>query len=229
MVGAAAMAVTEAFTLLYAWWATPISTAMGLGGSASVFAGGRLSPLTFATHGITPLGYAAFGFVLGVTAGVLVRRAVPAMAVTLAIFVAVQVVMPLWLRPHIIPPARTIVTAESSQARSPASGGLAASVVPGQPGAWIISSGAVNVSGQPVAAIPAACIPTEGTPGAPRSGSQTEAGLSQCLEGDGIRVAISYQPASRYWALQGIETGIFLVLALALSGFCLRRLGRRKS
>jgi hypothetical protein len=39
----------------------------------------------------------------------------------------------------------------------------------------------------------------------------------------------SYQPASRYWPLQLIETGIFLALALALAGFCFWLLGRRRA
>jgi hypothetical protein len=76
-----------------------------------LFSQGRFSSLVFATHGITPLGYAAFAFTLGTaTAGALIRRTVPAMAVTLAIFAAVQVAMPLWVRPHLIPPDRTIAT-----------------------------------------------------------------------------------------------------------------------
>ena len=32
----------------------------------------------------------------------------------------------------------------------------------------------------------------------------------------GYRGFVTYQPASRYWAFQGIETGIFVVLAAAL-------------
>lgn len=34
----------------------------------------------------------------------------------------------------------------------------------------------------------------------------------------------AYQPASRYWPLQWYETGIYLALALALTGFCLWRI-----
>ena len=176
LIGAAAMAVTEAFSLLQAWWAAPIGQATGLGGSVSVFSGGRFSPFVFPTGGIAPLGYAAFGFALGVTAGLLIRRAVPAMAVTLAIFAAVQVVMPLWVRPHLFPPDQTIATIESTQRdlqrlqRRPPT--LTASVVPGQPGAWIISSEAVNAAGQPVTSCPPPArrprrIPTA-APAAPR-------------------------------------------------------------
>jgi hypothetical protein len=32
--------------------------------------------------------------------------------------------------------------------------------------------------------------------------------------------AVTYQPASRFWAFQGIETAIFLIFALLLAGFC---------
>jgi hypothetical protein len=45
----------------------------------------------------------------------------------------------------------------------------------------------------------------------------------------GIREAITYQPASRYWPLQWLETGIFLALALVLAGCCFWRLGRRRT
>ena len=57
----------------------------------------------FDARGIVPIGYAAFAFALGVTVGMLVRRTVPAMAITLAVFVAVQVAMPLLVRAHLMP------------------------------------------------------------------------------------------------------------------------------
>ncbi len=41
LTGVAAMAVTEAFSLLQAWWAAPIGRAVGLGGSASILTEGR--------------------------------------------------------------------------------------------------------------------------------------------------------------------------------------------
>ena len=110
LIGVAAMAVTEAFSLLQAWWAAPIGKAVGLGGSASIFSEGRFGWFVFPTHGITPLGYAAFGFALGVTAGLLARRPVPAMAITLAIFAAVQFITPLWIRPHLFPTSQTTAT-----------------------------------------------------------------------------------------------------------------------
>jgi hypothetical protein len=220
LTGLAAMAVTEALSLMYAWWADPIGKAIDLGGSTDVFSGGRFSSLVFATHGIAPLGYAAFAFALGTTAGALIRRTVPAMAVTLAIFAAAQIAMPLSVRPHLIPPDRTMATIQSVDLDY---GNLTATVVPGRPGAWIISSGAINAAGQTVTQLPAPCL------GASSLGLKIGGSPGPCLESHGFREAITYEPASRYWPLQWIETGIFLALALALAGFCFWRLGRRRT
>jgi hypothetical protein len=224
LAGLAAMAVTEALSLMQAWWADPISKAIGLGGPypfGSVFDQGRLGPFIFPTSGITPLGYAAFGFALGTAAGAFIRRVVPAMAVTLAIIAAVQIAIPLWVRPHLIPPDRTVISGPSFFASASVSvGTLAASTVPGQPEAWIISSLAVNAAGRPVSTIPAACLP-RGPVKAPDPG--------RCMARLGIREAITYQPASRYWPLQFIETGLLLALTLAIAGCCFWRLGRRRT
>jgi hypothetical protein len=226
--GLAAMAVTEGLSLMQAWWAAPIGRAVGLGGNGTNLAMGRFSSLVFATHGITPLGYAAFGFALGVTAGALIQRTVPAMAVTLAIFAALQIAMPLWIRPNLFPAERTVIPVSALQQISLNQGGLNGSHfnlgalnLPGQPGAWLLSSGAVNAAGQATSTTPAAC--TTQTDG------DSNAAFMACLASHGIREAISYQPASRYWAFQWTETGIYFALALALTGYCFRRLNRRLS
>jgi len=52
---------------------------------------------------------------------------------------------------------------------------------------------------------------------------------AQCMDKLGIREVVDYQPASRYWPIQLIETGIFLTLALALAGFCFWLLSRRRA
>jgi hypothetical protein len=228
LIGVAAMAVSEGFSLLQAWWAAPIGKAIGFGGSASILTEGRFGPFVFPSHGITPLGYAAFGFVLGVTAGLLIRRAVPAMAVTVAVFAIVQLITPLWIRPDLIPPDRTIATITAAGAAPIVVGDatitMGAAAVPGHPGAWITSTAAVNAAGQPTG-LPVGCqsaVPQlQGPGGSPR--------LSSCLSSHGVRVAISYHPVSSYWPLQFAEAGLFLALALALTWYCFWRLDRRRS
>jgi hypothetical protein len=226
--GLAAMAVTEALSLLFTWWAAPIGRAAGLGGSGKL-AMNQFDPLAFATHGITPIGYAAFAFALGVTAGALIRRTVPAMAVTLAIFAAVQIAMPLWIRPNLFPASHTTVaiTGDSTlnlyKTGSPHTFTFTLAAydgLPGQPEAWIRSSGAADAVGHPVGTVvPSACS------AAAISGGPGPA-LASCLTSRGIRIAVTYQPASRYWLFQLTETGIYLGLSLALAGYCFRRLSR---
>ena len=78
------------------------------------------------------------------------------MALTLAIFAALQVAMPLWVRPNLAPPDHMVlpVTALGAALASPSPGPggttytLLATGIPGQPGAWILSSGPVNAAAQ---------------------------------------------------------------------------------
>ena len=44
-----------------------------------------------------------------------------------------------------------------------------------------------------------------------------------------IREAVTYQPASRYWAFEWTETAMYLAMAVALAGYCSWRLSRRLS
>jgi ABC-type multidrug transport system ATPase subunit len=225
LTGLVAMAVTEALSLIYAWWANPISKAIGFGfpGTPKLFSEGEFSSVIFATHGITPLGYAAFAFTVATAAGALTRRSLPAMAITLAIFAAVQLAMPLWIRPYLTPPSHTTAAIEDADL---AYGTLTADVVPGHPGAWILTSHALNSAGQPVTAVPGACI-SPSTLG--QKGGSSATTPAQCMQSRGYREAISYLPVSRYWPLQWIETGIFLALALALAWFSFWRLSRRRT
>src|SRR3984957_1364536 len=226
--GLAAIFVTEALSLLFAWWAAPLGRAAGLGGSGNSLAMNQFNPLAFVPHGITPLGYAAFAFTLGVTAGALIRRTVPAMAVTLAIFAAVQIAMPLWIRPNLFPASHAVVSVSSettlnlyrTDSAHTFTFTLATDGLTGQPGAWIRSSGAADAAGHLVSTV----VPSACSPAASRSGPGPA--LANCLASRGLRIAVTYQPASRDWPLQWTETGIYLVLSLALAGSCFRRLSR---
>jgi hypothetical protein len=94
--GVAILAAIGLLSLMVTLWAHPIDE-VNLN---------RFTPGVFAARGIVPLGYAAFALALGASAGVLFRRVVPAIAVTLAIFAAVQFAIPAWVRPHLATPTR---------------------------------------------------------------------------------------------------------------------------
>lgn len=92
LVGAAAVAAAGLGSLGVDWWSGPIDKSAG-----DDFA--RMEPLLFAARGIVPIGYAAFAFAVGATVGLLIRRTLPAMAATLAVFLVVQIAMPTLVRP----------------------------------------------------------------------------------------------------------------------------------
>jgi hypothetical protein len=83
-------------SLMLTWWFRPIDLVNM----------NRLTPAVFGERGIAPAGYAAFAFALGVTAGVLIRRTLPAMAVALAAFAATRLAITYWVRPRLITPAQ---------------------------------------------------------------------------------------------------------------------------
>jgi len=222
LIGLAAMATAGLLSLMIAWWASPIDRALGMSSSSGAAAFGRIDPLMFAARGIAPVAYAAFAFALGVTAGVVIRRTLPAMAVTLAVFAVVQLAMPLWIRPHLIPPVHATVAINPAQLIGlMMSNNNTMTVIGGatEPGAWILSNQTITPAGHVFTGPPTpACL------------SQTNS-FTACQNSLGplhLRQVITYQPASRYWAFQWYETAIFLILALALAGFCFWRIRQRR-
>lgn len=155
----------------------------------------------FDIQGIVPVAYALFAVALGIAVGSVVRRVLPSLATTLAVFVALRVAVGVYLRPHYMTPITKLFP-------------LGAGGPPQS--AWILSSSFVNGHGQVLGdginlnQFPAACR-TEVLGGKGIRG--------QCLADHGFHQLFTYQPDSRFWAFQGIEAGIFLVLALALVGF----------
>jgi ABC-type transport system involved in multi-copper enzyme maturation permease subunit len=224
LVGLAAMATTGLLSLMTSWWASPIYHAAQKAGPNSLSIVDKIAPPLFGATGIAPVGYAAFAFALGVTAGVLIRRTIPAMAVTLVIFAGVQVVMPLLIQPHLIPPLQLTApfnanTANEIMISSP---GNTMTVVGNfsRPGAWVLSNQTISPSGR-VFTGPAASACLSST-----------APFQECqnwLNTQHLRQLISYQPASRYWPMQWLEMAIYLVLTAGLSLLCVWQVRRRRA
>ncbi len=110
LIGLVALTSAGLLSLMASWWMTPIYQATAKANSDSGV--DRLAPAVFGANGIVPLGYAAFGFALGLAFGVLIRRTIPAMAATLAVFAGIQIAWPRWIRPHLHEPASRHLTAQ---------------------------------------------------------------------------------------------------------------------
>jgi ABC-type transport system involved in multi-copper enzyme maturation permease subunit len=221
----ATAAAVGALSLAVSWWSEPIDGALSSthGGLPS-----RLTPVAFAMRGIAPVGYAVFALVLGVAIGIVLRRPLPAMALTLAIFTFVQIAMPLWVRSHLISPVQetvTITRARLDGIQSHGPGQPFRLTVSGRPGAWLLSNETVDATGA-VTALPAwmgDCLPGPPAPTATLSRAPVEASpLETCfarLTSEGYRQRLVYQPADRFWPLQWAETALFLALSGLLTWF----------
>jgi hypothetical protein len=226
-VGLASIATAGLLSYLLTWWAGPIDHING----------NRFAAITFSTRDITPLAYAAFAFALGTTVGLVLRRTLPAMALTLAVFIGIQILVPTTIRPHLLP--STTANFPINEANTRQSQGVYGQHMnfhfdlPIPKGAWVTSAPPVeNSSGQVVLISDyPGCFP--GAPGAARPGvTKARFNVNQigaCLTKYDLHESVTYQPASHYWPLQWVETGIFVALAGALSATCFWWIRRRQN
>jgi ABC-type transport system involved in multi-copper enzyme maturation permease subunit len=232
LVGTASVAATGLLSLMVTWWSAPMDHA-----DMNRFGSG-----VFGERDIVPLGYAAFAFALGVTAGVIIRRALPAMAVTLGVFLGVRLAFTYLLRQYLISPKHLTTPLSSvTQGFGSSNGGPESLFLgaPNLPNAWIYSTRAVDASGHALTpqvasgACPALAAPSGPPPGGGRHQVQASASAQNALQTCVTKLSatyhgvVTYQPASRYWLFQSYETGIFLAAALALLGLSVHWLRRR--
>ena len=180
-------AVAGAFSGLYSWYNQPF------------FASGYAIPFATRVFDLGGVAFAAWtlaAFSIGALAGMLIRRTVPAIAATLAVYAGLALATAGYLRQHYMTPLLT------SHPNLP---GSAWSV-----SQWYTKGGkfAFGAQGsQLVHTVSRLCPPRIGT-----------SGLSpgQCLTQHGYTAWTSYQPGSRFWPFQWIEGGWLLALSVLL-------------
>ncbi|MFB7944030.1 ABC transporter permease subunit [Kitasatospora phosalacinea] len=221
-VGAAVAAVAGLLSLVLSWWAAPVDRAYALPGQdGDPVLPGRFLPLVFGARGAVPVGWALFGFAVGVAAGLLLRRQVAAMAVVLGVLVAAQVLVPVLARPHLAAPARTesalVIDREHPGQIRLADGKLYVSAPVSLPGAWVLSTRTVDPAGRPFTGpVPPQCAP----------GSAALQDCQATINALGLVQRVAYQPGRRYWRFQWAETGALVLLSLALTAACAAALRR---
>jgi hypothetical protein len=200
-----------AISILVTWWSS----------SSNAEQLNQFDPGRFDLMDLVPVAYSLFAMALGITAGALLRRTLPAMAVTLAGFVAVRLVVTLWLRQHYISAVTTYYNVVRGYNPTGAFWRLGGGTL-GPNGQLIPQpNGIPYFDGIPQNALPSACASLANGPG-------NAAPSPSCLQAlSHYRAFITYQPASRFWAFQGIESGIFVVLAAALIAVAAMALLRR--
>jgi hypothetical protein len=214
--GLASVVTAGLFTLMATWWSSPIDRV-------------RDTPFSlFDVRDIAPIGYALFAFALGVALGALVRRTIPAMALTIAVFAVVRGSFDLYIRAHFANPLHAVTKFELPVGNNPNSGGIPQS-------AWTIARKVVNAAGRvfprlnsgfgfernangSVTFVGAGRCPNKipsglGHPGSSGPPKAVQEAFAKCVNSFHLTQYVSYQPASRYWMFQWYELGSYVVLS----------------
>jgi hypothetical protein len=172
-----------ALTVLVIWWYSPLDRA---------FTGGPWA--AFDIQGLAPIGYAVFALSLGTLAGLVFRRTIPAMALTLFIFVGVRILIGALVRPHFM----TAVTGSALDVKQ---------------GSWPVSATYyMDAQGHHVSFEQVNQIVSVYASTAPKTFNGST--VMDYLHQQGISLLIDYQPPDRFWTFQLIEAALFFGLAI---------------
>ncbi|BCJ46526.1 transporter [Actinoplanes ianthinogenes] len=212
--GAAAALGTGLLSLVLSRWAHQIDLATG----------DRITPLIFQARGIVPVGYAVLAFVIGVTAGLLLRRTVTAMVVTLLLVAGLQIAMPMLVRPWLAQPVTTITALDTTQ-RMGMGFDMSTKEMRLEPvlemrNAWIMKSSVITTTG---AEFRGPADTTKCGPDAPND----RLTCPEWLRAQNLRTKLTYVPDAKFWTVQWREFGLLVALGLALSAFSLWWIRRR--
>jgi hypothetical protein len=187
LLAVAVAAAAGAFSALFSWYLRPFSAA------------GYAIPFATDVFDLREVAFAAWtlaAFAIGALAGMLIRRAVPAIAATLAIYAGLALATALYLRQHYVAPLLT------TKLNLPGSAWIV--------NQWYTKGGkfAFPARGsQIVSAVSRFCPPRIGN---------SNISPGQCLTQHGYTQWVSYQPGSRFWPFQWIEGGWLLALSVLL-------------
>ena len=184
-----AVAASLVLVAFVTWWRDPLVRLQG-----------RMDSSVFDSVGTVPIGYALFALGLALAIGVLWRRAAPAVLVAFGTYVVLRVFFDVWARQRVTPPKE--LTWNSGAADPPS-----------LHNALIISEGPSDRLGH---------ILRPHVTAAQLNGCARGAGdIKKCLLSDfhPQYMHAVFEPASRFWTMQLVETGLFAGAGLALIAF----------
>lgn len=197
-------ALALAFSALFTWWYQPFDA---ISGRMTPSGGYEISGLVFAARTL-------FGFTLGALLGLLIRRTVPAMAATAAVWAAVVWASLTYLRPLIRQP----ITILGAQAKGPVSGSGGVPYNADVVNHWIQDDAGHHLSFDQVFA--QALAANRGTTPTP---AQYNAYLSQHHYSQWL----SYRPNNWFWHFQLVEACGYALLGVLLAVATVLLLRRR--
>jgi ABC-type transport system involved in multi-copper enzyme maturation permease subunit len=169
-----------AFCFVVMWWYSPLVPLTG-----------RLGSSVYEIYGVVFVARAEFALAVGVAAGAVLRRVVPAIGVSLGVWLAVVIPSIVALRQNFMSPLKALNDA-----------------VP--PTAWTISSQWAAPDGHVLSGDEIAQLQYQ------TANAGHKQNLDTYLASQGYKHLVSYQPASRFWSFQAIEAGGLTVLSIVL-------------
>jgi ABC-type transport system involved in multi-copper enzyme maturation permease subunit len=209
--GLAVVATTSAgaISVLFSWYYQPYFNAGNQARGLSELT--SLSPSLFNLRGVAFAAWTLVAFAIGALAGMVIRRVVPAIAATLVAYAGLAITTGVWLQDHYVAP---LVTKSLN--------------VPST--AWVVNQHWATKVGQTVSqttlyqVLQGAPALVDGKGGGPNLHSLA---AWQYLVKHGYVQVTSYQPPSRFWLFQWIESGWLLVLAAVLISISVWMVRRR--
>jgi hypothetical protein len=190
-------AAAGALSALFSWYYQPYFATRNQ--TLSLHEWTPFVPGLFDLRGVAFAAWTLAAFAIGCLAGLLIRRVVPAIVITLGVYTGLALAAGAYLRQHYLAP---LITSNLS--------------VPGS--AWVLSQwgtkgGKFAFAGTQPSDVFQLCPPSVIGPGKGQPGSLS---VAHCIVQHGYTLWTSYQPASRFWPLQFVEGGWLLALSVLL-------------
>jgi hypothetical protein len=224
LIFAVVTAAALAISVLALWALSPLMPAFG----------GRFNSTWYDIQGIVPVACMVFALSVGIAASALIRRTIPAMAVTILVYAFARIPIH-WVRPHFAPSATRTVNVPLNDLLQNAVGSPSEDFTRTlRPGDWFIEGQVTDPSGHLLRATmnnidilrsycpDLAATRTELGPLTPSAACQAK------LQGMSLHETITYQPASHFWSVQVAESVIFLISAALLVGAAIFAVTRRR-
>jgi hypothetical protein len=183
-----AVAVSIGLTLLTAWWSAPLDQI-----------GSRLNSNQFEFEGVVPIAYTVFAAAVCLASGTMFRRSTPGIGITLVVYVVTRRGLEKFRYSYLAPVTKhlPILLYRLSTPAPPSRADYVMSTSVKLPEAImrLCNGGSLKV---------------------PFAGSAKYHLVAACLGRHGAFASVTYQPASRFWLFQGIESALFLVPTVGL-------------
>ncbi len=215
---------------LFLWWKTPVVPTL-----YSLW-----DRTNYDVWSLPAIAYTLFAFTLGVCMGTIVRKTLPAMALTLVIFVIVRVLIEVFWRPYFLPPLISLTPYNSGQNApqsamqigyltavdrqgntvDPTNGvckspdlGLHTNTTSSAPLQLNMALPLMNIN-KPLKIASASAGPGGSSGNQPPT--PEEKAYTQCTIAHGFQTKYLYQPGDRFLLFQEIESGIYVLMSALL-------------